>query len=51
MTSKASGCPAQQALRGLRPAHELAPAWAKNWDEVKYCSDACRRGAAPWRHG
>jgi len=19
-------------------------AWAKNWDEVKYCSDACRRG-------
>lgn len=17
--------------------------WAKNWDEVKYCSDACRR--------
>jgi hypothetical protein len=22
--------------------------WAKNWDEVKYCSDACRRrGALP----
>ena len=23
-------------------------AWAKNWDEVKYCSDACRkrRGSA-----
>lgn len=21
-------------------------AWAKNWDEVKYCSDACRRGRA-----
>ena len=19
-------------------------AWAKNWAEVKYCSDACRRG-------
>jgi hypothetical protein len=18
--------------------------WAKNWDEVKYCSDACRKG-------
>ena len=18
-------------------------AWAKNWDDVKYCSDACRR--------
>ncbi len=18
-------------------------AWAKNWDEVRYCSDACRR--------
>jgi hypothetical protein len=27
-------------------------AWAKNWDEVKYCSDACRarRNAAP-SHG
>jgi hypothetical protein len=23
-------------------------AWAKNWDEVKYCSDACR-GAAKRR--
>lgn len=24
-------------------------AWAKNWDEVKYCSDRCRRqkGASP----
>ena len=24
-------------------------AWAKNWDEVRYCSDACRRrkGAVP----
>lgn len=24
--------------------------WAKNWDEVRYCSDACRRtgpGAGP----
>jgi hypothetical protein len=22
--------------------------WERNWDEVKYCSDACRRqGAAP----
>ena len=22
--------------------------WEKNWDEVKYCSDACRRrGSAP----
>lgn len=20
--------------------------WAKNWDEVKYCSDACRRQKA-----
>ncbi|MCV2353531.1 DUF2256 domain-containing protein [Paucibacter sp. B2R-40] len=20
--------------------------WAKNWAEVKYCSDACRRGKA-----
>ena len=22
-------------------------AWAKVWDEVKYCSDACRRRGAP----
>ncbi|HQS99859.1 MAG TPA: DUF2256 domain-containing protein [Thiobacillus sp.] len=21
-------------------------AWAKNWDEVQYCSDACRRKRA-----
>ena len=21
-------------------------AWAKNWDEVKYCSTACRQGKA-----
>jgi hypothetical protein len=20
--------------------------WAKNWDEVKFCSDACRRNKA-----
>lgn len=20
--------------------------WAANWDQVKYCSDACRRGKA-----
>jgi hypothetical protein len=23
---------------------EWRKAWAKNWDEVKYCSDACRKG-------
>jgi hypothetical protein len=22
-------------------------AWAKNWEEVKYCSDACRLKAKP----
>ena len=21
--------------------------WAKNWADVKYCSDACRRNKAP----
>jgi hypothetical protein len=21
--------------------------WAKNWGELKYCSDACRRGKVP----
>lgn len=27
-------------------------AWAKNWDEVRYCSEACRRRRhdAPQRH-
>ncbi|WP_414692004.1 DUF2256 domain-containing protein [Paraburkholderia fungorum] len=23
--------------------------WARNWSDVKYCSDACRRGKR--RHG
>jgi hypothetical protein len=22
-------------------------AWARHWDEVRYCSDACRRRRAP----
>lgn len=22
-------------------------AWAKTWDQVKYCSDACRSGKGP----
>jgi hypothetical protein len=27
-------------------------AWAKNWEQVKYCSDACRmRKSAPAAHG
>ncbi|WP_418314782.1 DUF2256 domain-containing protein [Piscinibacter sakaiensis] len=21
--------------------------WARNWDEVRYCSDACRRSGVP----
>jgi hypothetical protein len=21
--------------------------WEKNWEQVKYCSEACRRAAAP----
>ena len=21
--------------------------WARDWDQVKYCSDACRRAARP----
>jgi hypothetical protein len=25
--------------------------WAKNWDEVKYCSDACRRAKGQAAHG
>jgi hypothetical protein len=23
--------------------------WARVWDEVRYCSDACRRGRVPMR--
>jgi len=25
--------------------------WAKNWDDVKYCSDACRKGTPRGQHG
>ncbi|WVN42800.1 DUF2256 domain-containing protein [beta proteobacterium MWH-UniP1] len=26
-------------------------AWAKNWDAVKYCSDACRSKKSPKKQG
>ncbi|MBL8363336.1 MAG: DUF2256 domain-containing protein [Rubrivivax sp.] len=26
-------------------------AWAKTWEQVRYCSDACRRGKGPARQG
>ena len=25
--------------------------WARNWDEVKYCSDACRKAGSPAGQG
>lgn len=25
--------------------------WARDWEQVKYCSDACRRGKVPDRTG
>lgn len=39
------GRAAEQALRGLRPAHELAQGLAKTWEQVRYCSEACRKGS------
>lgn len=30
---------------------EWRKSWAKNWDEVKYCSDRCRRGKVDERAG
>ena len=26
-------------------------AWAKNWDEIKYCSERCRRAKGGASHG
>ena len=38
--------PAKPCARCRRPM-SWRKSWAKNWDEVKYCSDACRRGKVP----
>ncbi len=49
--------PASQAFKGNKRALPSKPcmacqrpmtwrkAWAKNWEQVKYCSDACRQQA------
>jgi len=39
------GAPAAQDLRDLRPPFDWRKKWEKVWDEVKYCSDRCRRTA------
>ncbi|MCX7051442.1 MAG: DUF2256 domain-containing protein [Proteobacteria bacterium] len=50
--------PARRASGAPRPvktcAHcgrpfEWRKKWARDWDQVKYCSDACRRGLVPRR--
>lgn len=43
-----SALPAKPCLACGRPM-SWRRAWAKNWAEVKYCSDRCRAGRG--RHG
>jgi len=38
--------PWKACVRCARPM-SWRKAWAKNWEAVKYCSDACRRGKVP----
>jgi hypothetical protein len=38
-----NGFAPKTCVRCARP-FEWRKKWAKNWDEVKYCSDACRSG-------
>lgn len=38
--------PSKVCMCCLRPM-SWRRAWAKNWDEVRYCSDACRRRKLP----
>lgn len=40
--------PAKPCLACGRPM-SWRKAWARNWDEVKFCSERCRRQGAP-RH-
>ncbi|GAA4673389.1 DUF2256 and DUF3253 domain-containing protein [Frondihabitans cladoniiphilus] len=35
--------PAEKTCRSCGRRIEYRAKWAKNWDEVAYCSDACRR--------
>jgi hypothetical protein len=45
-----AGLPSKPCAACGRPM-SWRKAWAKNWDEVRYCSDACRRlrGRPPQR--
>ncbi|WP_185982642.1 DUF2256 domain-containing protein [Aureimonas mangrovi] len=40
--------PSKSCLHGGRPM-VWRKAWAKNWEEVRYCSDRCRREAKAGR--
>ncbi|RZS58463.1 DUF2256 domain-containing protein [Sphaerotilus mobilis] len=52
MSGRASGFRGNKAALPSKPCMSCGRAmswrhrWAKNWDEVKYCSDACRRQKA-----
>jgi hypothetical protein len=41
-----STLPSKPCLACGRPM-SWRKAWAKNWDQVRYCSDACRKKKAP----
>lgn len=35
--------PFAQVVCVVWPSHRVRKKWARNWDSVRYCSDACRR--------
>ena len=41
--------PHTEDLRAMRPSDDLAPQVADVWDEVRYCSDRCRRARSSSR--
>lgn len=43
---KKADLPVKTCLHCSRP-FTWRKKWAKVWDDVKYCSDACRRGKLP----
>jgi hypothetical protein len=43
---KKSQLPAKPCVACQRP-FVWRKKWARNWEQVKFCSDACRRGVHP----
>jgi hypothetical protein len=41
-----SGLPSKPCVTCKRPM-TWRKAWAKNWADVRYCSDACRKNKSP----